>query len=76
MEKFWMVLGDGSTHTQHRHSSFMLAQAEAKRLASLCQGQRFFVLGCEGFALKRDPIDWVVPVGYPHPHEDDDQIPF
>lgn len=69
--KFWMVLSDNSTQTVVRHPTFALAKCEAERLARTAPGVKFFVLGSEGFAVKRD-VDWHTPS-----HEDtSDEIPF
>lgn len=80
MEKFWMVLSEVSAVTTHRHASLALAVAEARRLAGLPQnaGIKFFVLGAEGFAVKRDPIDFVPMATNPMFAEvgEDDGIPF
>ena len=40
--RFWMVQGIGPA--THRHDSLSSAQAEAKRLARIHRGERFFVM--------------------------------
>lgn len=71
MDKFWMVLSDISSVTTYRHPTLTLAKTEATRLARGTPGVRFFVLGSEGFAVKRD-VDWITPM-----HAvTDDEIPF
>jgi hypothetical protein len=84
MDKFWMVLADNSSMTNVRHAAFDLAQREAERLANNNPGVKFFVLGAEGFATKRKPVDWV-PIGRrghypgcacPECCPDPDEIPF
>ena len=57
-DAFWMVLRDGSPETRMRHLTYDSALAEAKRLANLCPGQRFFVLQAVGFALRHEPVSY------------------
>jgi hypothetical protein len=57
MNKFWMVLANNSNITTYRHDSFEAARTEAARLARMNPAVAFFVLGSEGFAIKRD-VDW------------------
>lgn len=59
MDAFWMVLSDNSHETRMRHTSFDLAQKEAKRLAATCRGVKFFVLECKGAALVSEPVNWI-----------------
>lgn len=80
MEKFWMVLSEVSAVTHFRHQSITQAITEARRLAGLPEnaGIKFFVLGAEGFAVKRDPVDFVPMATNPMFAEvgEDDEIPF
>lgn len=67
LETFWMVLADNSPATHVRHANFSKAQSEAKRLASLNPGTRFWVLQSMGAAQRSEPVAWL---------ECDDEIPF
>lgn len=69
LDKFWMVLGSGTP--TYRHSSAMVAKAEAERLARINPGQSFTVLESLATVCKTD-ITW-------QPHGTDDTptaIPF
>lgn len=65
---FWMVLADNSSETRFRHDTAEKAKTEAKRLAGLNPGVRFFVLQSIGAMVKNDPVSW-------EDHETD-PIPF
>lgn len=64
--EFWMVLAEGSSETNKRHSTLALATAEASRLARTEPGKRFYVLKSVGAAIMDDPVSWL----------DADDIPF
>ena len=69
-DTFFMVLSDKSAETRVRHATLDIARNEAKRLAALNPGIRFFVLASLGHMVKEDPVTW-------QGHEyDPDQIPF
>lgn len=68
-ETFFMVLADNSNQTNVRHASIEVARGEAKRLAALNPGVRFFVLASLGHMVKEDPVTW-------QQHEPSDEIPF
>ena len=69
-ETFFMVLSDRSSETRVRHATLDIARCEAKRLAALNPGIKFFVLASLGHMVKEDPVTW-------QQHENDpDQIPF
>lgn len=67
---FFMVLSDRSAETRARHATLDIARNEAKRLATLNPGVKFYVLASLGHMVKEDPVTWQA-------HEpDQDQIPF
>lgn len=68
-ETFFMVLADNSSNTNVRHTNIDVARGEAKRLAAMNPGIRFFVLASLGHMIKEDPVTW-------QQHQPDDEIPF
>lgn len=66
---FFMVLSDRSSETRVRHATIDIARNEAKRLAALNPGCKFFVLASLGHMVKEDPVTW-------QQHESTDEIPF
>ena len=69
MQKFWMVLGNGTP--TYRHGSIVSAKVEAERLANLNRGHEFTILESVGHVVRADLI-WTR-------HNDDqqtDEIPF
>lgn len=65
---FFMVLSDRSSTTTVRHATLDIARNEAKRLAALNPGTKFFVLASLGHMVKEDPVTWQEHTG--------DEIPF
>lgn len=62
---FFMVLADktalpgwGTGAPVVRHDTIDKARSEAKRLAGLNPGTRFFVLASLGHMIKSDPVIW------------------
>lgn len=51
-EPFWMVYGEDQSSPRVCHHNFELAEREAKRLAALNPGIRFFVMAPVGVAQK------------------------
>lgn len=70
MECFWMVMSDviDRAAPRVRHSRYDIAVNEARRLAKLSPGERFYVLATVGSARTADPVTYEVI--------DCDQIPF
>lgn len=68
-DTFFMVLSDQSNVTNVRHANLDVARKEARRLAGLNPGVKFFVLASLGHMVKEDPVTW-------QRHEMDDGIPF
>lgn len=69
VQTFFMVLADhiyGTGVPTVRHSTIDKARAEAKRLAGLNPGVKFYVLASLGHMVKCDPVLW----------EQHDEIPF
>lgn len=69
LDVFFMVLSDRSSETRVRHATLDIARNEAKRLACLNPGCKFFVLASLGHMVKEDPVTW-------EEHSPDDGIPF
>lgn len=67
-DAFFMVLSDKSSETRVRHATLDIARNEAKRLATLNPGIKFFVLASLGHMVKEDPVTWE--------QHDQDPIPF
>ena len=59
LPQFFMVLNDRSTQTRYRHDTLESARAEAKRLAGLNPGVKFWVLAALGCCIKPDPVEWI-----------------
>lgn len=69
-KQFWMVLAENSTYTQVKHDSFTIALKEAKRLAKLHQGTKFFILELISVCIVEDPVHVEML------REPEDDIPF
>lgn len=68
-DPFWMVFNPDGQTPRHQHISKESAVTEARRLASLNKGTRFYVLASIGFAEVVDPVVW-------QEWSHDDFIPF
>jgi hypothetical protein len=53
----------------YQHKTFEDAQKEAKRLADVSPGDRFYVLESRGSAIRQEPVTW-------DHHDTDKEIPF
>lgn len=53
-DAFWMVWNPGRDQPTHRHETRDAAMQEARRLARLNPGERFYVLAAESVAMKID----------------------
>ncbi len=60
-----MVYADNSTQTRCRHGSRKQAEDEARRLAGINPGIKFFVLQSIGYAARTEPVEWVEHDGIP-----------
>ena len=70
--RFWMVHGDGTGPTNHRHEFRDQAEHEAKRLARQCPDTVFYVLEAVDAYVKVD----VQQMAIRDSAVSDDEIPF
>jgi hypothetical protein len=58
MDKYWIVWCENGGTPTVPHQSLESAQNEAKRLAKMNQGRRFWVLQALGYMQIEDPVRW------------------
>lgn len=64
----WLVWNPNARLPRYEHGSRDSAAAEAKRLAKLHPGERFYVMEPIGAAMVEDPVKWI--------EFDSDEMPF
>lgn len=72
---FFVVWNPEHGLPRFRHATYQDALAEAKRLAGITKGARFYVLTACSVATMRDPVT-VTGIHHMYRHQPDDEIPF
>ena len=59
IQPFFVVWNPDHGLPRMQHLDHEAAKAEAKRLAEQNPGERFFVLGVTGCAVRQEPVEWI-----------------